>query len=114
MSDPDTVTVEPKTVQALPAGAHARRVAALEAPGPQVSQQIATATLREEEADTARQMIQVGRWLRSRRRGDAAVHRRLVSLRIALALAIALAIVVGIINERRLEEARRVQRERRW
>jgi hypothetical protein len=54
--DPDAAGTEQPTAHALPAVAHAKRVAAQAStpppnvPGPQVSQQIALATLREEEA----------------------------------------------------------------
>ena len=102
MGDPETVTVEPKTVQALPAAAHARR--ALNAPGPQVSQQIAIATLREEEADTARQMIMVGRWLGAASMLTLPFIGGSYVLRIALAVSMVIAIVIGFVNERRLKK----------
>ena len=53
---------EPATVNALPAGARQRR-AIPATPLPSHSMQIALATLREEEAETARLMIHVGRGL---------------------------------------------------
>jgi serine/threonine-protein kinase len=105
--DDDAGTAAP-TAHALPAHAHARRVAQLSTPppttpGPQVSQQIAVATLREEEADSARHMISVGRWL-----GLAAASTLLFVdgqpfLRIALAGSILIAIIVGFIVQRRLD-----------
>ncbi|HSD86768.1 MAG TPA: serine/threonine-protein kinase [Kofleriaceae bacterium] len=111
---PDEVTSggdEPATAHALPAGAHARRAAvivkdaATPTPGPQVSQQIALATLREEEADTARHMIKVGRIL-----GLAAVLPLPFiggsgPLRIAMIVAVGIAVTVGFAVERRIANA---------
>jgi serine/threonine-protein kinase len=96
------------TARALPAAAHARRAAATprpaDTPGPQVSQQIALATLREEEADTARQMIRVGRLLGT----AAALPLPFIGgsepLRIALIAALGVAILIGIVVERRIAE----------
>ncbi|HSN28327.1 MAG TPA: serine/threonine-protein kinase, partial [Kofleriaceae bacterium] len=56
-----TVTVNDATVNALPEGARARRAQA--SVSPNHSMQLALATLREEEADSARTMIRVGRWI---------------------------------------------------
>jgi len=93
-------------VQALPAAAHARRAqhGPPSAPGPQVSQQIALATLREEEADTARQMIAAGRWLGAASLVTLPFIGGSYPLRIALAISIVVAIGIGIINERRLKK----------
>lgn len=103
------------TAHALPAVAQAKRVAAQASsppplstggkhatPSPQVSQQIALQTLREEEADSARQMIGVGRLLGL----AAALTLPFIGgsrpLGIALAVAILVAVVFGFIIERRL------------
>ncbi|HEX5063342.1 MAG TPA: serine/threonine-protein kinase [Kofleriaceae bacterium] len=110
--DDDAGTAAP-TAHALPAHAHARRAAALSTPpptasagstpGPQVSQQIAMATLREEELDTARHMIRVGRGLGL----AAAMTLPFVGgsqlLRIALAATILLAVIIGLLVEHRLD-----------
>jgi serine/threonine-protein kinase len=108
------------TAHALPATAHAKRTAALSSPppmghgssptgrahtpsqGPQVSQQIAAATLREEEADSARQMLVIGRWLGLAAAASLLFVRGSEPLRIALAIAIALGVLSGIGLERRL------------
>ena len=102
----DEVTVEPAsdelaTRQGLPRAAHERRVAAT-TPSPQMSQQIALATLREEEHDTTRTMIRVGRFV-----GGAGLLSLLVIggseiLRIAFAIAVGFALVFGIYVERQL------------
>jgi serine/threonine-protein kinase len=97
------VTVEPAsdelaTRQGLPQAAHERRVAAGQTP--QMSQQIAIATMREEEHDTTRMMIRVGRAL------GAAVLLALLfvpgseALRIALAITVAFALGCGVWVER--------------
>jgi serine/threonine-protein kinase len=106
--DGEAVDREQPTAHALPPQALARRLAAHAATpqvtqGPQVSQQIALATLREEEADSARHMIRVGRYL-----GVAAGVAMLFVggsqvLRIAFAASIVVAVLVGLVVERRLE-----------
>ena len=107
----ETVTGEgePPTAHALPVAAQARRAAAQQsgAPEPQLSEQIALATLREEEADTARNMIRVGRLL-----GIAALLPLPFIggsdlLRIALAVAVGIAVVLGLVLERRIERTGR-------
>ncbi len=104
----DTGTAAP-TAHALPANAHARRAAHLSTPppttsGPQVSQQIATATLREEEAESARNMIVVGRWLGVAAAATLPFVGGSQFLRIVFAVAILIAVVVGSIVERRLDK----------
>ena len=102
--DEDTATsagADQATAHALPAQAHARRASAIpNTPGPQVSQQIAIATLREEEVDTARQMIRIGRILGV----AAALPLPFIpgneGLKIALAASIAIAIGVGFFVDR--------------
>ncbi|HEY5924387.1 MAG TPA: serine/threonine-protein kinase [Kofleriaceae bacterium] len=99
-----------KTAHALPANAHVRRAAALSTPppthtsSPQVSQQIAAATLREEEADSARSMIVVGRWLGVAAAATLPFIGGVEWLRIALAAGIAVAVLAGFIIERQLEK----------
>ncbi|HEY5944943.1 MAG TPA: serine/threonine-protein kinase [Kofleriaceae bacterium] len=102
----DAGTAAP-TAHALPAPAHARRAAALstpppQTPGPQVSQQIALATLREEEAESARHMIVAGRLLGVAAAATLPFIGGSEPLRIAFAAAILIAIVVGFVVERRL------------
>ncbi len=90
---------ETLTVHALPEGAQARRAAGQ---GPHVSQQMALATLREEEAGTARNMIRVGRLLGI----AAALPLPFIGgsdgLRIAFVAAVALAVTLGMVIERRI------------
>jgi serine/threonine-protein kinase len=100
------------TARALPAHAHAKRAKALSAPppvsaslpAPHVSQQIAVATLREEEAESARYMIVIGRWLGL----AAALTLPFIGgtgwLRVAFAASILVAVAVGFVVERRLAE----------
>jgi serine/threonine-protein kinase len=103
-SEPETVTVKPAedhpTTRALPPSAQARRAAA--SPAPQVSQQIALATLREEEADTGRTMIRVGRLLGVASLLPLPFIGGSEGLRIALASSIGLAILLGFVVERRI------------
>ena len=111
--DAEGADTEQPTAHALPAVAQARRVAAkastpppLSTPvpvaGPQVSQHIALATLREEEADSARLMIVAGRLLGL----AAALTLPFVGgsrpLGIALAAAILVAVITGLVIEARL------------
>ena len=111
-SGDETVTVdaEPATVNALPAGARQRRAAAIPAtpatstPLPQMSQQIALATLREEATGNARTMIWVGRVI-----GVAALLPLpflggSVGLRVAVTVTVAISLVVGVIVERKIED----------
>ncbi len=99
---------EPATAHALPAAAHARRAAAVasaggaETPGPQVSQQIALATLREEEADTARNMIRVGRLLAIAAVATLPFVGGSEILRYALVASVVFALATGAVIERRL------------
>jgi serine/threonine-protein kinase len=106
--DPDEA---PPTAHALPASAIARRAAdkIRETPsqGPAVSQQIAIQTLREEEAETARQMIRAGRVL-----GIAALlPMPFVGgnefLKLALIVAVGFAVLLGFAIERRIRVASR-------
>jgi len=100
-SSEETVTVgdEPATVNALPAGARQRR-AMPATPVAGQSMQLALATLREEEADSARTMIYVGRGL------GLAVIAALPfiggseTLRIVMAASVAFAVAVGFWIER--------------
>ncbi|HEU4613993.1 MAG TPA: serine/threonine-protein kinase [Kofleriaceae bacterium] len=108
--DEDNLGTDQPTAHALPAVAQARRVAAQAStppptqgtPGPQVSQQIALATLREEEADSARHMIRVGRLLGVAAAATLPFVGGSEVLRIAFAGAIVIAVGVGFIVERRL------------
>ena len=88
------------TTRARPPSAEARRAAA--SPGPQVSQQIALATLREEEADTGRTMIRVGRLLGVASLLPLPFLGGSEVLRIALAGSIGSAILLGFVVERRI------------
>jgi serine/threonine-protein kinase len=98
-SSEETVTVgdEPATVNALPAGARQRRAMPTMA---NQSMQLALATLREEEADSARTMIYVGRGL------GLAVIAALPfiggseTLRIVMAASVAFAVAIGFWIER--------------
>jgi tRNA A-37 threonylcarbamoyl transferase component Bud32 len=97
-----------RTAHALPANAHARRHAAVSTPppttpGPQVSQQIALATMREEESDSARHMIVVGRWLGLAAAATLPFIGGSEFLRITFAASIVVAVVVGLIVKRRLD-----------
>ncbi len=105
--DASTVTISQPTVQGLPPSAHARRQALPSSPsGPQVSQQLALATIREEELVTSRSMIVVGRLV--------AIAALLAlpfiggsnALRIAVAVSLVAAIFVGIAVERRIATRR--------
>jgi serine/threonine-protein kinase len=108
--DEENVGTDQPTAHALPAVAQARRVAAQAStppptqgtPGPQVSQQIALATLREEEADSARHMIRVGRLLGVAAAATLPFVGGSEVLRIAFAGAIVIAVGVGFVVERRL------------
>jgi serine/threonine-protein kinase len=108
--DEENVGTDQPTAHALPAVAQARRVAAQAStppptqgtPGPQVSQQIALATLREEEADSARHMIRVGRLLGVAAAATLPFVGGSEVLRIAFAGAIVIAVGVGLVVERRL------------
>ena len=100
---------DPPTAHALPAAAHARRrrrsAAIHRRRAPRQSQQIALATLREEEADTARH-DDPGR--PARRRSPplrAAVPRRLRFCATSLVGSIVFALVVGFVIERRIAAA---------
>jgi len=111
-ADDDAGTAAP-TAHALPGPAHARRAAALStppptaaathSPGPHLSQQIAVATLNEEKADTARQMIVIGRWIGLAAAATLPIVGGSQPLRIVFASAILIAVVVGFVVERRLD-----------
>jgi serine/threonine-protein kinase len=94
------------TAHALPPQALARRIAAQAAVpspiAPQVSQQIAIATLREEEADSARHMITIGRWLGVAATATLPFVGGSPELRIVLASAILLGVIIGYVVERRI------------
>jgi serine/threonine-protein kinase len=99
-SSEDTVDADDQaTVNALPAGARARRPIP-STPLPQMSQQIAIATLREEATGNARTMIWVGRVI-----GIAALLPLpflggSVALRIGLAITVGISVVIGVFVER--------------
>ncbi|NVB77126.1 MAG: serine/threonine protein kinase [Kofleriaceae bacterium] len=98
---------DPPTAHALPAAAHARRAKAvakgsLDQAAPQISQQIALATLREEEADTARNMIRVGRLLAIAAVATLPFVGGSESLRYALVASVVFALSIGVVIERRL------------
>jgi serine/threonine-protein kinase len=101
-----TVDAEPATVNALPAGARARR-AVPTTPLPQMSQQIAIATLQEEQTGNARTMIVVGRLI------GIAVLLPLPflggsqALRIAMAISVGLSIVLGFAVEKWIDAPER-------
>jgi hypothetical protein len=101
---------DPPTAHALPASAQARRAAALgsnpSSPGPHVSQQIALATLREEEADTARLMIRVGRWLAIAAVATLPFVGGSELLRYVFVASIVFALAVGFVIERRIAAGR--------
>ena len=103
-SDGDSADgLEQATAHALPAQAHMRRAAQLAStpvPGPHVSMQIAIATLREEEAETARHMIKVGRWVGVAAAATLPFAGGSEPLRIALAVAIVVAIAIGFVIQR--------------
>jgi len=106
-SDGAAPSTEQPTANALPAKAHERRVAALSpgappTPGPHVSEQIALATLREEEADTARSMINIGRILGVATASLLPFIPGNDGLKVALAASIAVALIVGLYFDRRL------------
>jgi serine/threonine-protein kinase len=104
-SSEDTVDVadDQATVNALPPGAARARRPIPSTPLPQMSQQIALATLREEATGNARTMIWVGRAI-----GIAALlplpflGGSLV-LRIAMAITVAISLVIGVFVERAIE-----------
>jgi len=98
-----TVDGTPATVNALPPGARQRRAIAT-TPLPQMSQQIALATLREEASGNARTMILVGRLI-----GVAALLPLpflggSVALRVAVAITVGISLVVGVFVERTIED----------
>jgi eukaryotic-like serine/threonine-protein kinase len=104
----DAAGTSDRTAHALPPSAHARRHAAASTPppttpGPQVSQQIALATLREEESDSARHMIVVGRWLGLAAAATLPFVGGSEFLRITFAASILVAVVVGFVIGRRLD-----------
>jgi serine/threonine-protein kinase len=103
-SGEDTVTVgsEEPTVNALPAGARAKRVVPA-TPLPQMSQQIAIATLQEEQTGNARTMIWVGRLIGIAAMLPLPFLGGSVALRIALAGAIGISVVLGFMVERWIE-----------
>jgi len=107
-SSETTVTLGSSTVQGLPAQAHERRAAAsgpqaTPAPTPNpalLSQQLAIATMRDEEGDIAREMIKVGRLI-----GIAAIATLpwiggSQALRIAMAVSIVFALSIGVVMDR--------------
>ena len=100
-SGEDTVTVnsEQATVNALPAGARAKR-ASVGTPLPQMSQQIALATLQEEQTGNARTMIWVGRLIGIAAMLPLPFLGGSVALRIALASAIGISVILGFAVER--------------
>ncbi len=99
----DTLAPSP-TVNALPEGAAAaRRAANAQGPaGAHTSMQFARATLRDEEAQTARGMIQMGRLIGLACLIVLPLLGGPVALRIAMAVAIVLAVVAGITVERHI------------
>jgi hypothetical protein len=102
IEDKSTVNYDPDeeaTRKGLPPAVHERRAAQQ---SPAVSQQIALATLREEEHDTTRTMIAVGRLIGVIALGSLFFVGGSVSLRIALAIAIVVALGVGVWHERLL------------
>ncbi|MBV8759102.1 MAG: serine/threonine protein kinase [Deltaproteobacteria bacterium] len=99
-SSETTVTVGDATVNALPAGARARRAQASHSPTPNQSMQLALATLREEEADSARTMIWVGRWIGFAALAALPFIGGSQTLRIVMAASVAFAIGVGFWVER--------------
>jgi hypothetical protein len=123
LDDEEPRGTEQPTAHALPAVAHAKRVAAQATPrhlasiatptvtGPHVSQQFALATLREEESDSARLLISAGRWLGLASGMTLPFLGGSRVLAISLAAALLLAIVVGFIVERRVRQAGRFQSE---
>jgi serine/threonine-protein kinase len=107
-SGEETVTVneEPATVNALPAGARARRPVPT-TPLPQMSQQIALATLQEEQTGNARTMIVVGRII-----GIAALLPLpflggSAALRIAMAVSVGMSVVLGFAVEKWIDQPAR-------
>ncbi len=95
--------LESATVNALPPGARQRRAPITASPLPQMSQQIALATLREEATGNARTMIRVGRII-----GVAALLPLpflggSVALRVALAITVGISLVIGVFVERKIE-----------
>ena len=113
--DVETVTVEPPsdlpTRHGLPPAAQARRQAARAEPGPNVSQQIALATMRDEEVGTTRSMIRVGRLVGLAATAPLPFLPGALGLRIAMAATILFALGVGLWLDRRLREPK-VQTER--
>jgi serine/threonine-protein kinase len=91
------------TAHALPVGAQARRAAAQ---SPHASQEMALATLRDEEADTARNMIRVGRLLGIAAALPMPFIGGSVGLRIAFVVAVAIAVGLGVALERRIARSR--------
>ena len=106
--DVETVTVAPPsdlpTRHGLPPAAQARRRAARTEAEPNVSQQIALATMRDEEVGTTRSMIRVGRLVGLAATAPLPFLPGSLGLRIAMASAIAFALGVGLWLERRLRE----------
>jgi serine/threonine-protein kinase len=101
---------EPATVNALPAGAAARRAvgaSALATPLPHTSQQFALATLRDEEAQTARAMIWVGRLVGVACLAALPFLGGATGLKIAVTIAMVPAIAVGFWVERRIRDPER-------
>ena len=102
-SSETTVTVNEKTVNALPQAAQARRAQA-SLPTPNQSMQLALATLREEEADSARTMIWVGRWIGVAALAALPFIGGSETLRIVMAASVAFAIAIGFWVERLAKE----------
>jgi serine/threonine-protein kinase len=99
----DVANSDQATVNALPPGAARARKPIPSTPLPQMSQQIALATLREEATGNARTMIWVGRAI-----GIAALLPLpflggSVALRIALATAVVVSVIIGLVVERTIE-----------
>ncbi|MBX3158561.1 MAG: serine/threonine protein kinase [Deltaproteobacteria bacterium] len=109
----DTHTVELATVNQLPARAAARRAMAAMTPSPSagasanLSQQFAMATLRDEEARTARAMIRAGRLMGAACLVALPLLGGSTWLRIAMAVAMLPALAAGFWVDRRIRDAER-------
>lgn len=92
------------TRHGLPPAAQARRQAARAEPAPHLSQQIALATMRDEEVGTTRSMIRVGRLVGLAATLPLPFLPGSTGLRIAMAATILFALGVGLWLDRRLRE----------
>jgi serine/threonine-protein kinase len=105
----ETPKLDPATVDGLPPSARAKR-SLYATPLPQMSQQIAIATLRDEAAGNAKVMIWVGRGAALSALFAMVTLGGSVVLRVAMAITVSIALIIGVIVERALATANRANR----